>query len=51
MEQILLKTMFDLPSDDNVVEVIVNKDVVDLRKDPLFVYKEGADLKPQTMAE
>ena len=38
LEGILLDTMFDLPSMDDVDEVIVDKDVVEGRKDPVRVY-------------
>ena len=31
--------MFDLPSDDNVGEVVIDKDVVEGRKDPVKVVK------------
>ena len=37
VEGILLDTMFDLPSMDGVTEVVVDKDVVDGRKDPVRV--------------
>ncbi len=38
MEDILLDTMFELPSYDDVEEVIVNKDVVEGRSQPLKTY-------------
>ena len=37
VEGILLDTMFDLPSMDGVTEVVVDKDVVEGRKDPVRV--------------
>jgi len=37
VEGILLDTMFDLPSMEGVVEVVVDKDVVDGRKEPVRV--------------
>src|SRR6187399_228877 len=37
VEAILLDTMFDLPSMDGVTEVVVDKDVVDGRKEPVRV--------------
>ena len=40
MEQILLHTMFDIPSNSAIEEVIVNKEVVENNSDPLFVYRE-----------
>jgi ATP-dependent Clp protease ATP-binding subunit ClpX len=44
MEQILLSTMFDLPSLDNVTEVVVDADVVHGRKEPVRVM-EGKQAK------
>ena len=38
MEGILLDTMFDLPVMDGVDEVVIDKDVVEGRKDPVRVY-------------
>jgi ATP-dependent Clp protease ATP-binding subunit ClpX len=44
MEQILLGTMFDLPSLDGVEEVVINKEVAESRANPLFLYgKERAE--------
>jgi ATP-dependent Clp protease ATP-binding subunit ClpX len=40
LENILLDTMFDLPSMDGVDEVMIDKDVVEGRKDPVRVYAE-----------
>ena len=42
MENILLDTMFDLPSLDGVDEVMIDKDVVEGRKDPVRVYAKKA---------
>src|SRR5690606_4370844 len=46
LESILLDTMFELPGFDGVDEVIIDKDVVEGRKEPVRVYakkeKEGA---------
>ncbi|GEQ96676.1 ATP-dependent Clp protease ATP-binding subunit ClpX [Iodidimonas gelatinilytica] len=43
MEDILLETMFDLPSLDGVEEVVINDDVVDSAAKPLFIYAERRD--------
>jgi ATP-dependent Clp protease ATP-binding subunit ClpX len=43
MEQILLATMFDLPSLDGVEEVTINREVAESRANPLFTY--GKELK------
>ncbi|MFD2234782.1 ATP-dependent Clp protease ATP-binding subunit ClpX [Phaeospirillum tilakii] len=40
MEGILLDTMFDLPGLDEVDEVVVNKEVVEGRAQPLYIYAE-----------
>lgn len=41
LEQILLETMYDLPSLKNVEKVIINKAVVLGKKTPMLVYKES----------
>ncbi|MBY0281290.1 MAG: ATP-dependent Clp protease ATP-binding subunit ClpX [Alphaproteobacteria bacterium] len=38
MEQILLETMYELPSYEGVEEVIINKDVVDHQKPPMTIH-------------
>jgi ATP-dependent Clp protease ATP-binding subunit ClpX len=43
MENILLDTMFDLPSMDSVDEVLIDRDVVEGRKEPVRVYAEKAE--------
>ena len=40
LENILLDTMFDLPSMNGVAEVMIDRDVVEGRKDPVRVYAE-----------
>ncbi|RYE95154.1 MAG: ATP-dependent Clp protease ATP-binding subunit ClpX, partial [Oxalobacteraceae bacterium] len=40
LEAILLDTMFDLPGMDGVDEVMIDKDVVEGRKEPIRVYAE-----------
>jgi ATP-dependent Clp protease ATP-binding subunit ClpX len=40
LEAILLDTMFELPGMDSVDEVMIDKDVVDGRKEPIRVYAE-----------
>ncbi|HMN54356.1 MAG TPA: ATP-dependent Clp protease ATP-binding subunit ClpX [Sphingopyxis sp.] len=42
VEAILLDTMFDLPDLTDVVEIVVDKDVVEGRKDPVRVYADKA---------
>ncbi|MDJ0859887.1 MAG: ATP-dependent Clp protease ATP-binding subunit ClpX [Dinoroseobacter sp.] len=43
LEDILLDTMFDLPSLENVDEVVVNEDVVSGDAKPLLIYAERKD--------
>jgi len=42
MEQILLSTMFDLPSLDSVEEVVINREVAESRANPLYLYGKKA---------
>ncbi len=43
MEEILLESMFDLPSMDGVDEAIVNREVVEGRAQPLYAYADKKD--------
>jgi len=43
MEDILLDTMFDLPSLEGVEEVVINEEVVEHAAKPLFIYSERRD--------
>ena len=43
LEAILLDTMFDLPGLEGVEEVAINREVVDGRAQPLFIYSERRD--------
>ena len=40
MEGILLDSMFELPTLDGVVEVVVNAEVVEGNAKPLYIYEE-----------
>jgi ATP-dependent Clp protease ATP-binding subunit ClpX len=40
MEGILLEPMFDLPGLDGVEEIVINRDVVEGRGKPLFIYSD-----------
>lgn len=42
MENILLDTMFELPSLPGVAEVVINSEVVEGRSPPLFIYSESS---------
>ncbi len=46
MEDILLDTMFDLPSADGVEEVVVNEEAVVSRTQPLMIYAERPKEEP-----
>jgi ATP-dependent Clp protease ATP-binding subunit ClpX len=49
IENVLLDTMFDLPSTDNVSKVIIDENVINGENDPILVYEEK--LKELTSAE
>jgi ATP-dependent Clp protease ATP-binding subunit ClpX len=40
MENILLDSMFDLPGLDNVEEIVINREVVEGRAKPLYIYTD-----------
>ena len=40
LEDILLETMFELPSQSNINEVVINKDVVEGKIKPLLTYSK-----------
>jgi len=40
LEDILLETMFELPSQSNISEVVINKDVVEVKIKPLLTYSK-----------
>ena len=50
LEAILLDTMFDLPSLEDVSEVVVDKDVVEGRKEPVRVIESKAKAKKESAA-
>jgi ATP-dependent Clp protease ATP-binding subunit ClpX len=39
VEGLLLDTMFDIPTEEDIAEVVVDKDVVEGRKEPVRVHK------------
>ena len=43
LEQILLDTMFDLPSLDGVEEVVISKDVIEGEAKPLLIYTDRSE--------
>ncbi len=47
LENVLLKTMFDLPSQDNVEEVIVDAGAVKGQSQPILVHSKNAKNKSE----
>ena len=45
MENILLETMYELPGSTGIEEVIINREVVEGRAQPLLIYAEKSELK------
>lgn len=43
MEAILLDTMYELPSLEGVEEIVINKEVVEGRAEPLYIYSDRRD--------
>jgi len=50
LESLLLKTMFDLPSQENVKEVIIDRSVVLGEKEPMVVYLKNKDITNKSSA-
>ena len=50
LESLLLKTMFDLPSQENVKEVIIDRSVVLGKKEPIVVYLKNKDITDKSSA-
>ena len=50
LESLLLKTMFDLPSQENVKEVIIDRNVVLGEKEPIVVYSKNKDITNKSSA-
>ena len=45
IESLLLDTMYDLPSQDDIIKVVIDKNVVDAESKPLLIYKSKSDNK------
>jgi len=43
MEEIMLDVMYDLPSKDNIKEVIISEEVVQRKQEPMLVYESEAE--------
>ena len=50
LESLLLKTMFDLPSQENVKEVIIDRSVALGEKEPIVVYSKKKDITNKSSA-
>tara|TARA_Y100001001_G_scaffold159869_1_gene181519 strand:+ start:164 stop:1429 length:1266 start_codon:yes stop_codon:yes gene_type:complete len=50
LESLLLKTMFDLPSQENVKEVIIDRSVSLGEKEPIVVYSKNKDITDKSSA-
>jgi ATP-dependent Clp protease ATP-binding subunit ClpX len=50
LEAILLDTMFDLPTMDGVSEIVIDKDVVEGRKDPVKVFAKSSKVEKEDAA-
>lgn len=42
LEECMLNTMYDIPSTDNIEEVIIKREVIEKKMDPLVVYKNNS---------
>lgn len=40
MEDNLLELMYDIPDKKDVSEIVINEDVIDEHKEPVYVYKK-----------
>ena len=50
IEQVLIETMFDIPTAEGVEEVVINSDVIDKNTPPLIVHAKGAKSEADTSA-
>jgi len=50
LESLLLRTMFNLPSQENVKEVIIDRSVVLGKKEPIVVYSKNKDITDKSSA-
>ena len=51
METALLDTMYDIPGQDNIAEVIINAEVIDEGAKPLLVYKKEQKVAKKKVAK
>ena len=45
IESLLLDTMYDLPSHNDIIKVVIDKNVVAAESKPLLIYKSTSDNK------
>jgi ATP-dependent Clp protease ATP-binding subunit ClpX len=50
VEQVLMDTMFDIPTENNIKDVILNRDVVDKGKQPILVHADVSASEADGMA-
>ena len=48
LEDILLSTMYELPDLKGVSKVVINKEVINHKEEPVYVYEEISPHKEQT---
>jgi ATP-dependent Clp protease ATP-binding subunit ClpX len=47
MESVLLDTMYELPSLENVSKVVVDESVINHQTEPYLIYSSGAQAAPK----
>ncbi|MGU9962273.1 MAG: ATP-dependent Clp protease ATP-binding subunit ClpX [Candidatus Puniceispirillales bacterium WSBS_2018_MAG_OTU23] len=50
IEQVLIETMFDIPTAEDIEEVVINGDVIDKNTAPILVHAKGKPAKADTSA-
>ena len=41
MESVMMDTMYEIPSDDSIVECVITKDAVDGKDEPVKIVRDG----------
>jgi ATP-dependent Clp protease ATP-binding subunit ClpX len=44
LERAMLEIMYEMPSQDNLKEVVITEEVIAIKADPILVFKSEADL-------
>jgi ATP-dependent Clp protease ATP-binding subunit ClpX len=50
IESVLIETMFDIPTADDVEEVVINADVIEKNTPPIIVHAKGKKSEAETPA-